>query len=357
MTAPADSSRTGPGGHPGNRRSGPGQLSLSAARLGALLPFHLWCGPDQRIISVGPTLHKIAGGGLVGASLADVALIRRPLDTSGLDDLLSQGTTPVSLVLDLRPSVEFKGQFIPLAPRQGGLFNLSPGIGVMEVVRRFALTADDFSPADLAVELLSLAEAQSMILDESRNLNRRLEHARDEAKRMALSDPLTGLWNRRAMLDLLQSLVAGRGRERFGLMHIDLDHFKAVNDTQGHAAGDHILTRVAEILKSETRRGDLVARVGGDEFVVIFRDFPDHQALDAIARRIIRRLEEPIPFNGALCRISASIGTTLSDLYRQRGEELQVERVMDDADLATYASKNGGRGRHTLFDPALRLAR
>lgn len=333
-----------------------GTPDLTPPRLARLLPFHLWVGPDQKVVTAGPTLRKLAGNReLKGALLRDICRFRRPKHVNDLWDLSGDGGQDVQVTLLGDRPVNLKGQAVPLAPRQGLLMDLSPGISVIDAVRQFGLTITDFSPADLAVELLYLAEAQSAILTESRNLNARLADARSAAENLALTDPLTGLWNRRAMQDLLKSLIAARGAERFGLMHIDLDHFKAVNDTMGHAAGDHVLLIVADILRQQIRKGDLVARVGGDEFVVVFRDCPDAQVLDQIARRIIALFERPIPYDGKTCRISASIGTTLSDTYRAIGEELNMDRLIDDADLATYASKHAGRGQHTPFDPALRL--
>lgn len=335
-----------------------GSPTLTPARLARLLPFHLQVAPGGLITSAGPTLQKLAGGKtLVGAKLTDVARFRRPHMGADLSELARDGGQDVHLTLLGDQPIDLKGQSIALAPRHGVLFDLSPGIAIIDTVRRNGLTVSDFSPADLAVELLYLSEAQAAILTESRNLNARLAEARSAAENLALTDPLTGLWNRRAMRDLLTALVAARGAERFGLMHIDLDHFKAVNDTMGHAAGDHVLLVVADILRDQIRKGDLAARVGGDEFVVIFRDCPDAAVLDRIACRIIALFQRPIPFNDQICRISASIGTTLSDTYPAIGEVLDMDRLIDDADLATYASKNGGRGQHTPFQPALRQQR
>lgn len=339
----------------GSGRKSIGALEMTPARLAQLLPFHLWAGRDRRVLSGGPTLQKLAGKrSLAGQMLCDITRFRRPKHVEDLWASAGPSGQDVQLTLLGDRPVNLKGQAITLAPRQGLLLDLSPGISVIDAVRQFGLTITDFSPADLAVELLYLAEAQSAILTESRNLNERLADARSVAENLALTDPLTGLWNRRAMRDLLTTLVAARGAETFGLMHIDLDHFKAVNDTLGHGAGDHVLLVVADILRKQVRKGDLVARVGGDEFVVIFRDCPDAVVLDQIACRIIALFERPIPFDGRVCRVSASIGTTISDTYTAIGEDLNMDRLIDDADLATYASKHAGRGQHTPFVPALR---
>jgi diguanylate cyclase (GGDEF)-like protein len=131
----------------------------------------------------------------------------------------------------------------------------------------------------------------------------------------------------------------------FGLMHIDLDYFKAVNDTLGHAAGDFVLQVVAKVLLSQTRVGDTVARVGGDEFVVVFKDLTDPDKLFNIAKRVVEKLTEPSDFQGQVCRVSASIGITISTDYAQPS----ADKMLSDADEALYASKNAGRGQAKLF--------
>ena len=140
--------------------------------------------------------------------------------------------------------------------------------------------------------------------------------------------------------------------EAFALMHIDLDYFKAVNDTLGHAAGDYVLQKVAEVMVAETRDTDTVARVGGDEFTVILPKVRSEEVLHRGGRRIIDRLEGPIPFEGEECRISASIGT----VSIQAGEAGTPEQALSDADVALYASKHAGRAQQTFYDPSLRKA-
>jgi len=219
---------------------------------------------------------------------------------------------------------------------------------VVEAVRTYALTSNDFAASDPTVEMLYLIEAQLAILGESRKLNQRLQGARVAAEEQAFTDTLTGLKNRRAMKHVLGRLVDPAAPEQFELMHLDLDYFKQVNDTFGHAAGDHVLQHAARIFVEETRANDVVVRVGGDEFVLICRHCDDLNVLNRIARRIIDRLEQPILFEGRQCRISVSIGTTVSSNYA----DLDPTQMQSDADSALYASKEAGRARHTIFTPA-----
>jgi len=130
-------------------------------------------------------------------------------------------------------------------------------------------------------------------------------------------------------------------------MHIDLDYFKSVNDAYGHAAGDFVLQFAARVFVEETRAEDIVARSGGDEFVIVLINCPDRRKLNVIARRIIGRLEKPIYYNGVTCRVSASIGTTISESYLRPN----LDQMCDDADKALYQSKKCGRAQHTIFKP------
>jgi len=141
------------------------------------------------------------------------------------------------------------------------------------------------------------------------------------------------------------------GRE-FALMHIDLDFFKAVNDTLGHAAGDHVLQNVARIMVEETRSDDTVARVGGDEFVILFDGLTDRETLVQVAERIIQKLEVPMPFGAHMCHVSASCGTVLSMSY----DAPDAVQMLADADLALYASKHAGRAQHSFFRREMRDA-
>ncbi|WP_269465717.1 GGDEF domain-containing protein [Frigidibacter mobilis] len=126
---------------------------------------------------------------------------------------------------------------------------------------------------------------------------------------------------------------------------MDLDFFKQVNDTLGHAAGDAVLVEVARILQAETRKHDLVARVGGDEFVLLLRAMTDPAGIEALGRRIISRLEAPVPVGSGAATISGSLGVVLSVDY----PEPAPDRMLADADRALYASKHGGRAAVTIL--------
>ena len=319
-------------------------IRLGQEALARLMPMHLCLSSDGIVTGCGPTLAKmLAGHRLVGQDFFELFVVRRPGGIQRVADLVRRAGQRLHLVCPAAPATGLRGLALPLAGDEGMLMNLSFGISVAEAVREHDLTDADFAPTDLAVELLYLIEAKTAVMNELRALNLRLEGARSAAEEQALTDMLTGLRNRRA-LDLALTGAAVRG-SAFGLMHVDLDYFKAVNDTLGHAAGDHVLREVARILREQTRAGDTVARVGGDEFVILLPGLTEAAGLQAIAARIIGRLNAPIDWDGRTCRVSASIGMTVSTSY----DPVQPDRMLADADAALYGAKRAGRGRAMLF--------
>lgn len=172
--------------------------------------------------------------------------------------------------------------------------------------------------------------------------------ARDERLyRQAHFDPLTQLPNRALFRDrLAQELAAAAtGLTRGALMYVDLDHFKRVNDTLGHSAGDQLLSIVAHRLKACTKEGDTVARLGGDEFTILLRNVGDAETTRTIAERVIRSLALPANLGGRDYQMRASVGVTL---FPDDGVDL--EDVIRQADLAMYRAKAQGRGRAIFFE-------
>jgi len=166
-------------------------------------------------------------------------------------------------------------------------------------------------------------------------------HAEDALTHQALHDALTGLPNRSLLVDRIEQALGGltRSHHRVGLLYLDLDGFKAVNDTAGHAAGDTLLVQVGRRLRAAVRPGDTVARLGGDEFAVLCPDVADPDDLHAVADRLLAAVSTPVPIGGRTHTVSASIGLVAS------GAGGSVEQLLHDADQAMYASKTAGKGR------------
>ncbi len=165
----------------------------------------------------------------------------------------------------------------------------------------------------------------------------------------ALHDALTGLPNRTLFSHRIEQVLnsARRADRIAAVMLIDLDHFKEINDTLGHHAGDRLLQEVAERLDATIDERDTVARLGGDEFGVLLPDCPGHDEANAAAQKLLGQLREPFSIDGLTLEVDASIGIALSP---EHGND--VEQLTQRADIAMYAAKEGGRG-HVLFEPQL----
>ncbi len=165
------------------------------------------------------------------------------------------------------------------------------------------------------------------------------------ALEMATRDPLTGLGNRVALQRGLAEALAGTG---CAIHCLDLDRFKVVNDTLGHAMGDALLQRVAQRLQSGVKDGDLIARIGGDEFVVVQADVSKPAEAEALARRLVDLVGRAYAIEGHAINVGVSIGLAIAPLHGTEAQEL-----MRRADLALYASKAEGRGTFRFFEQGM----
>jgi diguanylate cyclase (GGDEF)-like protein/PAS domain S-box-containing protein len=168
----------------------------------------------------------------------------------------------------------------------------------------------------------------------------------------ALHDPLTGLANRVLFRDHLERALARRHRSRAGvaLLFLDLDDFKTINDTYGHAAGDRVLVEVASRLSQTVRTEDVAARQGGDEFTVLLSNVRGREEASASAERLIEALARPIELGVTAIPVGVSIGIALAG-----GAGPVADDLLAHADAAMYAAKAGGKGRLALFDPSMRV--
>jgi len=178
-----------------------------------------------------------------------------------------------------------------------------------------------------------------------------LVDARNSMAFIAVHDGLTGLHNRTFLTDHFDTLIKGahRRRERLAVVQLDLDRFKQINDTLGHAAGDYVLVATAERMRESCRASDLCARLGGDEFLMILNAAGTTQEIDVLAKRILRRINEPIVFQGVTIHPGASAGIAVYPVDADCAADLIVH-----ADLALYAAKKQGGGTISYFSDELR---
>jgi diguanylate cyclase len=205
------------------------------------------------------------------------------------------------------------------------------------------------------VLVLLVVARQIATLRDNAKLTRRLESSmrdlefrEEQLRHLAFHDPLTGLANRALFHDRVERAIAGQAREStlIGVLFIDLDGFKAINDTRGHAAGDELLITVSRRLQECARQSDTVARLGGDEFAILVERVPEAESPAMLARRIVTVLSEPIDLAGDQVYVGASVGVALGE----QGDGSASE-VLRKADCAMYAAKFQGKGRYVRFEP------
>lgn len=304
------------------------------------------------------------------ATGADRCEVRRPEGTNGrsrLVALASAGRGPVPAPQPLDPNLTLAGMAIaerePVLvhdlrrarlfgvesadgsdPRGGVAVPIEGRNGAVGALVAYSSRPEAFS--DVHVHFLrSVANIVSPFVE-----GRSASPGRDTAGGASADDHLTGLATRGALVTALEAaLVRARSRgSGLALLFVDLDGFKLVNDGLGHRAGDEVLRAAAARLATSVRSGDLVARYGGDEFVILAEGVSDEVAATAAADRVLEAMREPFRVAGRPCALSASVGVALVD-----GSE-DAEDALRDADMAMYRAKEAGRGQFVIFDQQMR---
>jgi len=211
---------------------------------------------------------------------------------------------------------------------------------------------------DYAVEILNRGVQDYLVKWEGdgrvilRAIRYAIERKRSESKLnyLARYDSLTGIPNRQYLRDQLERATtrALRSRTKMALLFLDLDRFKMVNDTLGHQLGDDLLRSVVQRLQSSVREGDLVARLGGDEFAVLLEDVDGPLELEAVARSIMSRFQEPFHLGGRQVSVTASVGITLYPV-----DNADPMALLNNADIAMYQAKEQGRNNFKFFTPSM----
>jgi len=308
------------------------------------------------------------------AELAEVVLDpsgdgRGVLRTTSVEGLEAEAIAPID-GLNLEPDVRRqldarRAGFVRINRTPGGretairqamvapLAGESGVIGIITVANRLT-EGTAFGGDDLL--LLETIANQAAVALENGQLEQslaELSHLKEQLRYQAYHDPLTDLPNRSAFAEAAAQQIAEEvdGEPRTVVLLLDLDDFKAVNDTLGHPAGDDLLVMVAERIRACLREDDVAARLGGDEFAILMRDAASLERATAVARRLIQSLSSSFPVRGTDVVVGVSIGIVMSAGRGQTADEL-----IGNADVAMYTAKSEGRRRFAVFDPTLHAA-
>lgn len=196
--------------------------------------------------------------------------------------------------------------------------------------------------------LIAIIALMAFIFTRMRRLNGLLNQANHDLKLQSLQDPLTGLWNRRAVNKRIRTLKSTpKNKANYALFLLDIDHFKQINDKYGHDAGDVVLREVSRRLSQLSHHNDLVARWGGEEFLILIEN-PNVDGLPALARRILDSVSiDPIRCEGRLIRVTLSGGYLYSQTPVTRNKGLKFDDMLRIVDILLYMSKHQGRNQIT----------
>jgi diguanylate cyclase (GGDEF)-like protein len=214
------------------------------------------------------------------------------------------------------------------------------------------IALDAWAVTGCSIALFSLVVARMYLAMQAiRASTRQRERLQDNLAHQAAHDSLTQLANRSRAVELIESALhrGQRSGSLVGLLFVDLDHFKAVNDTYGHAAGDEVLREVARRMRAKVRAGDTVGRLGGDEFVVLVEAPDSEVTLVELAERLLGAIEAPMPTGSRDVVVGASIGVAVA-----RDGNTDADQFLYEADAAAFRAKAEGRGRAEIFDDGLR---
>ena len=227
---------------------------------------------------------------------------------------------------------------------------VAPCILAVELALGRPLDAWPVTVCSVALFALVVARMQ-LAIREVRASVRQRDIAQGDLAHQAAHDSLTQLANRARAVEMIEAALSRgqRSGSLVGLLFVDLDHFKAVNDTHGHAAGDEVLRETARRMRAEVRAGDTVGRLGGDEFVVLVEAPDSETAIVGLAERLVSAISEPVRTGGRDVVVSASIGVAVV-----RDGSTDADLLLYEADAAAYRAKAQGRGRAEIFDDALR---
>ncbi len=208
-----------------------------------------------------------------------------------------------------------------------------------------AMGAADYISKPIKVET---AKLRIRNLIEREGLRKDVAEKKTQLERLAHYDPLTGLPNRALLADRMsQAMMQSQRRgQRLAMAFLDLDGFKAINDTHGHAAGDQLLVTLAQRMKEALREGDTLARLGGDEFVAVLLDLDELDDTTLILNRLLTAAAQPVLYGETMLQVSASLGVS----FYPQAQMMDADQLMRQADQAMYQAKQAGKNCFRIFD-------
>ncbi len=300
-------------------------------------------GAGVTLISPSTTPHDVAASD-------DTALRFVRLQTEvGEGPCLSSYRSGEAVVI---PDLRFADAFKEFGPRAieaglGAVFtfplrNVDGRLGALDLYRE---TPGSLTPGDMKVAQ-TLADVTAAYLANAQSRSE-LQDASERFHSSSLHDPLTGLPNRLLLLERLEHALLRSGRLGYpvAILFIDLDRFKSVNDSHGHQVGDDLLVAVAERMGGLIRPGDTLARLSGDEFVIVCEAISERPQIHLVAGRLVEALAAPFSIDGVVVELSASVGLAFS----AEGED-DPEQLLREADIAMYQAKRRGGGTHQVVD-------
>lgn len=317
-------------------------------------PFGFAIDRATRIVSTGALLDRLCPEAAQRPLLADCFTPQKSrLDGAGFDELSAAEGTLLILQRVADPLMPpLRGQWMQLDDEHL-LFLGWPWVTSFGQLADLGITLSEIPPHNPLVEMLMLLQTNRSAMDDARELANALKQRGEELERAnttlahrASHDALTGLPNRLMLRDRVEQAIsrAQRSRSALAVLFVDLDRFKAINDTLGHRAGDAVLRGVAERISEQVRKTDTVAREGGDEFLVLLEQVGTAEQAAAVAGKLLRRLNEPYVIDGRDVHCSGSIGVAM---YPEDGRD--AEELIKHADAAMFDSKGDGRNRVHFF--------